>query len=46
MLLDSPFGEHIRFTFQVAVIVQDFQRAEQVVAGVLIKGKTVRPAVD
>jgi hypothetical protein len=46
MLLDSPFGEHIRFTLQLSVLIQNLKRTEQVVRGILIKGKAVCPIVD
>jgi hypothetical protein len=46
MGLDGPLGEHIRLAFQLAVLVNDFQRAEQIVAGIIGKGQPVRPVID
>ena len=42
----GPLGEHIRLAFQPAILVQHFQRAEQVIAAVIGKGQPVRPVVD
>ena len=44
--LDGPFGEHICLALQLAVLVNDFQRAEQIVAGIIGKGQPVRPVID
>ena len=44
--LDGALGEHIRLAFQLAVLVNDFQRAEQIVAGIIGKGQSVRPVID
>ena len=46
MGLDGALGEHIRLAFQLAVLVNDFQRAEQIVAGIIGKGQSVRPVID
>ena len=46
MGLDGPFGEHICLTFQFPILVDDFQRAEQIVAGIIGKGQPVRPVID
>ena len=46
MGFDGPFCEHIRLSFQLAVLVQHLQGAEQVVAGIIGKGQPVAPVVD
>ena len=46
MGFDSALGEHIRLAFQPAVLVQHFQRTEQVIAAVIGKGQPVCPVVD
>ena len=46
MGLNGPFGEHIRLSFQPAILVQHFQRTEQVIAAVIGKGQPVRPVID
>ena len=46
MGFDSALGEHIRLAFQPAVLVQHFQRTEQVIAAVIGKGQPVRPVID
>ena len=46
ILLDGPLGEHIRFPFQLAIIVQHLQGAEQIVGGIPVKGQPVGPVVD
>ena len=43
---DGPLGEHIRLAFQLSVLVQHFQRTEQVIAAVIGKGQPIRPVVD
>ena len=35
MLLDGALGEHIRLALQIAVIVQHFQRTQQVIGAVI-----------
>ena len=46
MGLNGPLGEHIRLAFQPAILVQHFQRTEQVIAAVIGKGQPVRPVID
>ena len=46
MGLNGPLGEHIRLSFQPAILVQHFQRTEQVIAAVIGKGQPVRPVID
>ena len=46
MGLNGPFGEHIRLAFQPAVLVQHFQRTEQIVAGIIRERQTVPPLID
>ena len=45
-LLDGPLGEHIGLALQFAVLVQHFQRAQQIVGGIVGKGQTVAPVID
>ncbi len=35
MGLDGPFGEHIRLAFQLSVLVNDFQSAEQIIRRII-----------
>ena len=44
--LDGTLGEHIRLALQLSVLVNDFQRAEQIVAGIIGKDQSVRPVID
>ena len=44
--LDRAFGEHIRFAFEIVVLVENFQGAKQIVGAVISKGKGVATAVD
>ena len=46
LLLDRPPGEHIRFPQQLVIIIEDFERAEQVVGGIRRKHKAVGPVID
>ena len=46
MGLDGPLREHIRFAFQLPVLVQHLQRTQQVVGGIIRKGQPVAPVVD
>ena len=46
LLLDGAFGEHIRLALELAVIVQNFQRAEQIIGAVPGESQTVRPVID
>ena len=34
---NRPFGEHCRFAFELSLFIEIFQRAEQVVRGILLK---------
>ena len=45
-LADRPFGEDIRLTFQLALIVDVLQRAQQRVGSVVRKRHTVPAAVQ
>jgi hypothetical protein len=40
------FGEHVGLAFQLAVLVDHFQRAEQIVRGILRKREAVAARVD
>ena len=44
--LDGAFGEHIRFAFEIVVLVENFQRAKQIVGAVIGKGKSIATAID
>ena len=44
--LDRAFGEHIRFAFEIVVLVENFQGAKQIVGAVIGKGESVATAVD
>ena len=46
MGLDGPFGEHIRLTFQFPVLVDDFQRTEQVIGRIICIGQSVCTVID
>ena len=46
LLLDRPLREHIRFSQQLVIIIEDFERAEQVVGGIRRKRKAVGPIID
>ena len=46
LLVDGALKEHIRLAFQLAVLIQHFQRAEQAVGAILFKGSLVSRAVD
>ena len=46
MGLDGSFGEHIRLTFQFPVLVDDFQRTEQVIGRIICIGQPVCTVVD
>ena len=46
VVLDGPFGEHIRFVLKVALIVQHFQGAEQGIRRILIECQTVSGTVQ
>ena len=46
MGLDRPLREHICFSFEITLIIQHFQRAQQEVALIRCKGQIVATAVD
>ena len=46
MLLDGALGEHIRLALQIAVLVQFFQRTEQIVGAVVGERQGVAAGVD
>ena len=46
MGLDGPFGEHIRLALQLSVLVDDFQRTEQVIGRIICIGQTVCTVID
>ena len=46
MGLDGPFGEHICLAFQLSVLVDDFQRTEQVIGRIVCIGQTVCTVID
>ena len=43
---DGPFCEHIRLAFQFAVLVQVFQRTEQVIGRIILKEAAVFAVID
>ena len=46
LLADGPFRKHVRFPLQIAVLVQDFQGAEQIIGGIVGKGQGIGARVD
>ena len=46
MGLDGSFGEHIRLTFQFPVLVDNFQRTEQVIGRIICIGQPICTVVD
>ena len=46
LLLDRPLRKHIRFPQQLVIIIEDFERAEQVVGGIRRKRKAVGSVID
>ena len=46
MGLDGPFGEHIRLALQLSVLINDFQRTEQVIGRIVCIGQTVCTVID
>ena len=46
MGFDGALGEHIRLALQLSFLVNDFQRAQQIVAGIIGKGQTVSTVID
>ena len=46
MGLDGSFGEHIRLTFQFPVLVDDFQRTEQVIGRIICIGQPICTVID
>lgn len=45
-LPDGALGEHVGLALQIAVLVDHFQRAEQIIRGILRERKAVAPRVD
>ena len=46
MGLDGPLGEHICLAFQLSVLVDDFQRTEQVIGRIICIGQSVCTVID
>ena len=46
MGLDGPLGEHICLTFQFPILVNDFQRTEQVIGRIICIGQSVCTVID
>ena len=46
MGLNGAFGEHIRLALEVAVIVHNFQSAQEEIGGIVAECQLVAPAVD
>ena len=46
LLLDGALVEHIRLALQLSVVVQHFQRTQEVVRGIVRERKTVRTVID
>ena len=46
MGLDGPFGEHIRLALQLSVLVNNFQRTEQVIGRIVCIGQAVCTVID
>ena len=46
MGLDGPLGKHICLAFQLSVLVDDFQRTEQVIGRIVCIGQTVCTVID
>ena len=44
--LDGAFGEHIRLALEIAIIVHDFQSAQEEIGGIVGECQLVAPAVD
>ena len=44
--LDGSLGEHIRLTFQIAVLIHIFQRTQEIVGGIVSKCLTVGSVID
>ena len=45
-LLDGALVEHIRLALQLSVVIQHFQRTQEVVRGIIRERKTVRTVID
>ena len=45
LLVDGTLCEHIRFAFQVPVLVQNLQGTQQAVGRILLKGPLIAGAV-
>ena len=46
LLLDSALVEHIRLALQLSIVIQHFQRTQEVVRGIVRERKTVRTVID
>ena len=46
MGLNGPFGEHIRLALQLSVLVNNFQRTEQVIGRIVCIGQAVCTVID
>ena len=46
MGLDGPLGEHICLAFQLPILVNDFQRTEQVIGRIICIGQSVCTVID
>ena len=46
MGLDGPLGEHIRLALQLSILVDNFQRTEQVIGRIVCIGQTVCTVID
>ena len=46
MGLDGPLGEHICLAFQLSILVDDFQRTEQVIGRIVCIGQSVCTVID
>ena len=44
--LNGTLGEHIRFAFEVVVLVENFQGAKKIIGAVVCKGESVATAVN
>ena len=46
MRLDGALGENVRFSFQLPVLIQNFQRTEQIIGAVVGERETVGAGVN
>ena len=44
--LNGTLGKHIRLAFQIVVLIENFQRAEQIIGAIVRKSKSIATAVD